>query len=106
VAIPFELGSSSIGYLYPAYLRGEAYLRAGQGQQAAAEYNKVLGHPGIMLNFVTGALTHLQLARSQAMNGDYGGARKSYQDFLVVWKEADAGIPILEAAKAEYQHLH
>ena len=105
VAVPYELGGQSIGYLYPAYLRGEAYLRSGQGQQAVAEYNKILDHPGIMLNFVTGALAHLQLARAQAMSGDHETARKSYQVFFSLWKDADADIPILKAAKAEYQKL-
>jgi len=105
-ATPYEYGGQSIGYLYPAYLRGEAYLKAGQGQQAAAEYGKVIGHPGIMLNFVTGALARLQLARAQTMTGDQGAARKSYQDFLSLWKEADADVPILQAGKAEYQRLN
>jgi hypothetical protein len=105
-ATPYEYGAQSIGYLYPAYLRGEAYLKAGQGQQAAAEYGKVIGHPGIMLNFVTGALARLQLARAQAMTGNHAAARKSYQDFLSSWKDADADVPILEAGKAEYQRLN
>ncbi len=105
-ATPYEFGAQSIGYLYPAYLRGEAYLKAGQAQQAVAEYGKVTGHPGIVLNFVTGALARLQLARAQAMSGDHGAARKSYQDFLSAWKEADPDVPILEAAKAEYQRLN
>ena len=105
-ATPYEYGAQSIGYLYPAYLRGEAYLKAGQAQQAATEYGKIIGHPGIMLNFVTGALVHLQLARAQAMSGNHQAARKSYQDFLSAWKGADADVPILEAAKAEYQRLN
>ncbi len=105
--VPYEMGGNqSLEYLYPAYLRGEAYLRSGQGQKAAAEYSKILDHPGITLNFVIGALTHLQLARAEAMSGDHAAARKSYQDFLSLWNQADPDIPILEAAKTEYQRLN
>jgi DNA-binding winged helix-turn-helix (wHTH) protein/tetratricopeptide (TPR) repeat protein len=105
-ATPYELSNQSPAYLYPAYLRGEAYLMTGQGQQAVVELQKILAHPGIMQNFVTGALAHLQLARAQAITGNKEAARKSYQEFLSLWKEADAGIPVLEAAKTEYQRLN
>jgi len=105
-AAAYELGNQAFGFLYPAYLRGEAYLKAGQGQLALAEYQKVLRHPGIMSNFVTGALAHLQLARAQAMSGDREGARRSYREFLSLWKDADANLPILQAAQAEYQRLN
>jgi tetratricopeptide (TPR) repeat protein len=91
--------------LYPAYVRGLAYLKAGQGEQASAEFQKILDHPGIGLNFVTAALAHLQLGRAQAMMGDKGAARKSYQDFLTLWKDADPDIPIYKQAKAEYATL-
>jgi tetratricopeptide (TPR) repeat protein len=91
--------------LYPAYVRGQAYLRAEQGPQAAAEFQKMIDHPGIMLNFVTGALAHLQLGRAQAMMGDKAAARKSYQDFLTLWKDADPDIPIYQQAQAEYAKL-
>ena len=108
-ALPYELGSTSkiafSGYLYPAYIRGQAYLRAGQGQQAAAEFQKLLDHPGIVRNFVLGALAHLQLGRAQALMGDKEAARKSYQDFFALWKDADPDIPILHEAKAEYGNL-
>jgi eukaryotic-like serine/threonine-protein kinase len=84
---------------------GEAYLKAGQGQLAAGEFQKILAHPGIMENFVTGALAHLQPGRAQVMMGDQEAARKSYQDFLTLWKDADPDIPIYKRAKAEYAKL-
>ena len=105
VTLPYEMGSSAFGFLYPAYLRGEAYRMAGQGQQAAVEYQKLLDHPGVTLNFITAALARLQLARSLAMTGNKAAARKSYEDFLTLWKHADEDLPILKAAKAEYQGL-
>ena len=106
----YEQGTTSesiafYGYLYPAYIRGLAYLKAGQGQPAAVEFQKVLNHRGIIGNFIFGALAHLQLGRAQAMMGDTESARKSYQDFLTLWKDADPDIPILQAAKAEYTKL-
>ncbi len=104
--LTYEMGNpDAFGYLYPAYLRGEAYLMAGQGQQAAGEFQKFLDHPGVALNFITAALARLQLARAQAMTGDKAAARKSYENFLALWKQADPGLPILKAAKAEYQRL-
>ena len=106
-AMRYEMGSpSSFGSLYPAYLRGEAYLSAGQGQQAAAEFQKLIDHPGVVLNFVTGAVAHLQLARAEVMSGDREAARKSYQRFLELWKNADPELPLLQAAQAEYKRLH
>ncbi|HZM09231.1 MAG TPA: protein kinase, partial [Candidatus Limnocylindrales bacterium] len=109
-AVPYDLGSTSksvvfYGYLYPVYIRGQAYLKASQGQQAAAEFQKVLDHRGIVGNFVFGALAHLQLGRAQSMMGDKEAARKSYQDFFALWKDADPDIPILHSAKAEYAKL-
>ncbi len=104
-ASSYEMAQSSVTYLYPAYVRGEAYLKAGQGKEAAAEFRKILDHRGIMLNFVTGALAHLQLGRALAMSGDKDAARKSYQDFLAFWKDADPDVPVLVQAKAEYQRL-
>ena len=105
VTTPYELGSASFGSLYPVYVRGLAYLKAGQGQQAAAEFQKMLDHRGIAGNFVLGALAHLQLGRAQAMMVDKEAARKSYQDFFALWKDADPDIPVLHAAKAEYAKL-
>ena len=91
--------------LLPVYLRGEAYLKAGQAKEAAAEFQKIIDHPGIVLNYVHGALAHLQLGRAQVMMGDKDAARKSYQDFLTLWKDADPDIPIYQQAKAEYAKL-
>ena len=105
-AAPYELGSPPPPIaLYPVYLRGLAYLQAGQGAQAAAEFQKILNHSGIVQNFPTAALARLQLARAQTMAGDTAGARKSYADFLSLWKDADPGSPVLKAAKAERAKL-
>jgi serine/threonine protein kinase/predicted Zn-dependent protease len=109
-AAPYELGmttSSVYGWtaLYPVFVRGEAYLAAHQGGEAAAEFQKILDHRGIVLNEPIGALAHLGLARAYALQGDTVKARGAYQDFLALWKEADTDIPILLAAKAEYAKL-
>jgi predicted Zn-dependent protease len=101
-AIPYELGVAS---LYPAYLRGEAYLAAHQGREAAVEFQKLLDHSGIVLNDPVGALAHLQLGRTYAMQGDTAKAKAAYKDFLTLWKDADPDIPILKQAKAEYAKL-
>ncbi|MGC2109211.1 MAG: hypothetical protein WA655_06810, partial [Candidatus Korobacteraceae bacterium] len=98
-------GIAAFGTIYPAYLRGQAYLQAGQGQQAAAEFQKLIDHRGILGNFMLGSLAYLQLARAQAMEGDQKAARKSYQNFLTLWKDADADIPIYQQAKAEWAKL-
>ena len=102
-ADPYELGHAA--YLYPAYVRGQAYLDAGMPQEAVTEFQKMLDHPGIAENNVTGALAHLQLGRAQVMMGDKAAARKSYQDFLTLWKDADPDIPIYRQAKAEFARL-
>jgi predicted Zn-dependent protease len=91
--------------LYPVYVRGEAYLAAHQGGKAAAEFQKILDHRGIVLNEPIGALVHLQLGRAYAMQGDTATARAAYQDFLALWKDADHDIPIFKEAKAEYAKL-
>ncbi len=104
-ATPYELGDVGGGALYPAYVRGEAYLTAHQGSEAAAEFQKILDHRGIVLNEPIGALAHLGLARSYAMQGDSSKAKTAYQDFLTLWKDADPDIPIFIAAKAEYAKL-
>jgi eukaryotic-like serine/threonine-protein kinase len=104
----YELGYSApfqFGTLYPAYVRGEAYLALHQGSQAAAEYQKILDHRGIVLNCPVGALAHLGLARAYAMQGDTAKAKAAYQDFLTLWKDADPDIAILKQAKAEYAKL-
>ncbi len=105
VAVPYEMGFAAFDGLYPAYVRGEAYLQAREAQQAAAEFQKLLDHPGIVNGAVIGPLAHLQLGRAQAMMGDKAAARQSYQDFFAHWRDADHDIPILKAAKAEYAAL-
>jgi tetratricopeptide (TPR) repeat protein len=105
-AAPYELGAtSSINYLYPAYIRGQAYLLAHNGTAAAAQFQKLLDHRGIVANFVTGSLAHLQIGRAYVMTGDTTKAKAAYQGFLALWKDADPDIPILKEAKAEYAKL-
>ena len=108
-AAPYELGMSTATYigigLYPAFVRGEAYLAAHQGREAAAEFQKIIDHRGIVLNEPIGALAHLQIGRAYAMQGDTVKARAAYQDFLTLWKDADPDVPILKQAKAEYAKL-
>ena len=102
-AAPYELAGGLP--LYPAYVRGQAYLLANNGAAAAAEFQKMLDHRGIVLNFVTGSLAHLQIGRAYAMAGDTAKAKAAYQDFFALWKNADPDIPILKEAKAEYAKL-
>jgi tetratricopeptide (TPR) repeat protein len=91
--------------LYPAYIRGLAYLQMKDGSQAAPEFQKLIDHPGIVGDFVTGAIVHLQLGRAHAMTGDYAAARKSYEEFLTLWRDADPDLPVYKEAKAEYAAL-
>jgi eukaryotic-like serine/threonine-protein kinase len=91
--------------LLSAYERGQAYLLLHQGNEAAAEFQKLLDHPGIVLNSVLGALAHLQLGRAYALAGDTPKARAAYQDFFALWKDADPDVPILKQARAEYAKL-
>jgi eukaryotic-like serine/threonine-protein kinase len=92
-------------FLCPVYLRGEAYLMLHDGNAAAVEFQKFVDHRGLVVNFPWGALARLGLARAYAMQGDTVKARKSYQDFLNLWKDADPDIPILKEAKTEYAKL-
>jgi tetratricopeptide (TPR) repeat protein len=119
VTSPQELGLvqflANISCLYPTYVRGEAYLAAGQGSGAAGEFQKILDHSGIVWNCWTGALARLGVARAYALQAktlqgaDADAARvralAAYKDFLVLWKDADPDIPILKEAKAEYAKL-
>jgi eukaryotic-like serine/threonine-protein kinase len=102
-AMPYELGQG--GGLYPVYVRGEAYLAAHRGSEAATEFQKIFDQRGVVENEPIGALAHLGLARAYSMQGDTAKARSAYQDFLVLWKDADPDIPALVAAKAEYAKL-
>jgi eukaryotic-like serine/threonine-protein kinase len=106
-AAPYELGGAGmfINSAYPAYVRGQAYLLEHNGPAAAAEFQKLLDHRGIVANFVTGSLAHLQIGRAYAMAGDTAKAKAAYQDFFTLWKDADPDIPILKEAKAEYAKL-
>jgi serine/threonine protein kinase/Tfp pilus assembly protein PilF len=110
--VPYELADPppfSSGTMYPAYLRGQAYLGAanslGNGTLAAAEFQKIVDHPGVIVNFPLSALSHLGLARARALARDSAGARTAYQDFFALWKDADPDIPILKQARAEYAKL-
>jgi serine/threonine protein kinase/tetratricopeptide (TPR) repeat protein len=110
IAMAYELGqttSSTYGWtaLYPVYVRGEAYLTLREGREAAAEFQRILDHSGIVLNSPIGALAHLQLGRAYAIQGDISKARAAYNDFFILWKDAEADIPILKQAKAEYAKL-
>ena len=110
-AIPYDFampGTSfygKFGGLYPAYIRGEAYLAAGRGQEAAAEFQKVLNHRGVVMADPISALAHMQLGRANALSGDNAKARVAYQQFLALWDHADEDIPVLKQAKAEYARL-
>jgi tetratricopeptide (TPR) repeat protein len=111
IAVPYDLGMprsaihGNFGALYTVYVRGEAYLAAHQGVEAAAEFQKILDHRGIVVSDPIGALAHLQLGRAFALAGDTTKAKAAYQDFLSLWKDADADIPILKHAQAEYARL-
>jgi len=109
-ASPYELGTTAQAYfnflcLYPVYVRGEAYLAARQGKEAAVEFQKILDHRGVVLNEPIGALAHLGLARAYALQGDTAKAKAAYQDFFSLWKDADPDIPVLRQAKSEYGNL-
>ena len=93
------------GSMYAIYIQGLANLQARQAQEAAADFQKILDHPGIVLNNVWGALAHLGLARAYSMQGDTAKAKAKYQDFLSLWKDADPDVPILQQARAEYAKL-
>ena len=107
-AAAYELGTPGFFRflsLYPVYVRGEAYLAAHQGSEAAAEFQKILDHRGIVLNEPIGALAHLGLGRAYVLHADTAKAKAAYQDFLALWKDADPDIPVLIAAKAEFTKL-
>ena len=87
-------------------MRGESFLDAGQGAQAAVEFQKVLDHRGIVVSDPIGALAHLQLARAFAVSGDKIKSKAAYTDFFTLWKDADRDIPLLVRAKSEYGNLN
>lgn len=91
--------------MYAPYLRGQAYLMAHDPNQAAAEFQKVIDHSGLVINRCVGALAHLGLGRAYALSQDKAKARIAYQDFLALWKDGDLDISVLKQAKAEYAKL-
>ena len=102
---PIEGGSEFLlgaGSFYPAYVRGLAYLASHHGTEAAAEFEKILDHRGVVLCDPIGALAYVQVARTYALSGDKTKAKSAFQDFFTMWKEADPDIPIFKQVKAEY----
>ena len=110
-ALPYELAvngvnfSHLLGGLYSAYVRGEALSATHRYAEAAAEFQKILDHRGIVAIDPIGVLAHLQLGRAFALSGDRTKAKAAYEAFLALWKDADADVPILKRAKAEYARL-
>ena len=108
-AAPYELAVPGTAYytgaffgaLYPVYVRGLAYSRMGRYREAAAEFRKILDHPGIMLNDPIGPMARLQLARALSASGDRAKSAAVYKDLLALWKDADPDIPVVQEAKAE-----
>ena len=112
VTLPYELAANGLNFnhfylggLHSAYVRGEAFIAAHRYEEAAAEFQKILAHRGIVGEDPIGPLVHLQLGRTFALSGDTAKAKAAYQDFLTLWKDADPDIPILKQAKAEYARL-
>jgi DNA-binding winged helix-turn-helix (wHTH) protein/Flp pilus assembly protein TadD len=101
----YDLAFTGSVYLYPTYFRGLAYLELGDGRSAAAQFQKMIDNPGFSVRHVTGPLAWLQLGRAQKMMGDQAAARKSYETFLNLWKDADPDVPIYQQARAEYARL-
>jgi tetratricopeptide (TPR) repeat protein/predicted Ser/Thr protein kinase len=108
VVAPYELGSPQpfqLGTLYPVYMRGQAYLAANEARAAAAEFQKILDHRGVVLNFPLSPLARLGLAQARVLQGDVAGAKTAYQEFFARWKDADPDIPLLNQARTEYSKL-
>jgi eukaryotic-like serine/threonine-protein kinase len=107
-AAPHELGTNFVTLnfvLYPIYLRGMAYLAAKQGEAAAAEFRKILDHPGIVRSEPIGALAHLELGRAYVLSGDSIKAKLAYRQFLTLWENSDPDIPVVRQAKVEHSNL-
>jgi eukaryotic-like serine/threonine-protein kinase len=103
---PYDFAfNDSFDFLYPAYIRGLAYLESGDGRSAALEFQKLIDNPGLCSGYVTGPLARLQLGRAQRLMGDNAGARESYEEFLNNWKDADPDLPVYRQAKSEYAQL-
>jgi tetratricopeptide (TPR) repeat protein len=114
VATPYDLAvpgtafytGSFFGALYPVYVRGLAYSRLGRPSEAAAEFQKILDHPGIVLNDPIGPMARLQLARVLSDSGDRAKSAAVYKDLLALWRDADPDIPIVQQAKSEHASLN
>lgn len=112
IATPYELGAprcavvSFFGALYPILIRGDAYLAAGKGPEAAREFHKIIDHRTVMIGDATEVMAHYGLARSYALSGDSASVRKEYSKFLALWKDANPNLPVLRQARAEYAKLH
>jgi tetratricopeptide (TPR) repeat protein len=110
-ALPYDFAVPGIGFFgkfgggYPVYVRGKAYLDAERGREAAAEFQKILNHRGVVLADPIGALAHLQLGRALELAGDHAGAKAAFQDFFNLWKSADQDIPVLIQARVDYEKL-
>lgn len=106
-ATPYEPGEpmDATMALYPVYVDGLAYLTKKNGSEAAAEFQKIIDHRGIVINGPIGALAHLQLGRAYALSGDKNKAKAAYQEFLTLWRDSDPDTPVFMQAKAEYAKL-
>ena len=111
-ALPYELAVNGLNFvhfylggLHSAYVRGEAFVAAHRYREAVAEFQKILGHRGIVGADPIGALAHVQLGRTFALSGDLASSKAAYQNFLTLWKDADPDIPILREAKTEHAEL-
>jgi serine/threonine protein kinase/tetratricopeptide (TPR) repeat protein len=110
-SLTYEFGQPGVsfrgyfGAMYSTYVRGLAYLALQQGAEAAAEFQKIVDHPGVVLEDPTGALARLQLARARTMAGDASKAKAAYQELLALWKDADADLALPKKARAEYESL-
>jgi tetratricopeptide (TPR) repeat protein len=105
LALPGTAFFAKFGGLYPAYVRGRAYLEARKGREAAAEFQKIFDHRGVVYADPIGALAHLQLGRALVLLGEKEEAKSAYQAFLTLWKDADTDLPILQLAKVEYANV-
>ena len=111
IALPYELAANglnfarSLGGLHSAYVRGEAFMAQHRYAEAAAEFQKILEHRGVVGLDPIGPLAHLQLGKVFALTGDKAKAKDAYEAFFALWKDADHDVPILKSAKAEYDRL-
>jgi serine/threonine protein kinase len=101
----YGAGGVAFGAMYPTYVRGMSYAALGKAAEAAAEFQKILEHPGVVLEDPMGALARLQLARAWTIAGDVGKGKRAYEELLRLWKDADAKIPLVKEARAEYARV-